>query len=129
MANTQTVTPPVAYPTVNIRGIDYIVKFGLGAMYRMESLGLDMARLREQITAEVEAGRSTQLTFKLLAATLGRQTEKGWEPLGLAPEKLADLMGDDVRQLAVLAEAVKAALVKAQPAETTAQTPPAEPVQ
>jgi hypothetical protein len=117
----------ITYPEIIIDGTAYKLKFGMGAMFRLEKYGLDPSQVRDMIIGESNAGRKTQLTFKLLAACLGNEGTGGrWKPAGFDPEALADMLSPQETEL--VAQKIIAAMVKAPPeGEATAQTQPATP--
>lgn len=120
------VTPPVEYPRFFLRGKEYHLKFGLGAMYRLEQMGLNPGNLKEEILAYQKEGKNIKLVLVLAAASLGTLEGETFTGLGLTPEQIADAVSDSNR-FAELAAAVTSALVKVQPAATTtAPAPPAK---
>jgi hypothetical protein len=121
--------PPISYPTFVLNGKSYIAKFGLGAMYRLETLGINPANLKDEITSMQAAGQNINLILKLAAASLGTETEDGrFHALGLMPEELADSIGESPEAFKALSLVVTQALLKVRP-PATAQTPAAIPDQ
>lgn len=114
----QSITSPVAYPTIEISGRSYVLKMTMGGVLRLERSGIDVAGLRD-------ATWNADLTFRVLAALAGTETQDGtFQPIGLTAEQLADRF--TIQQFTELASAVRKALVKAPPADQQAQAQPAE---
>lgn len=116
----ETDTPPVNYPVVNIGGRPYAVKFGIGAAYRLEQQGLRLSQIKQDIVAEVEAGRKLSLIIKLGAAALGTPGAT-WAALGLSPEQLADTLLDG--EFDPLCKAVMDSLLKRSRPAANGSTP------
>jgi hypothetical protein len=41
--------PPIVYPTLNVRGVDYRLKFSLGAVIALEDMGMTMPDLQNEL--------------------------------------------------------------------------------
>ena len=116
----QTDTPPIAYPTLEIGGRTYSLKFALGARYRLELAGVNASNISAGILQEIAAGRNISLVLKLAAAALGTQDGGTWIPAGLTAEALADSLPE--ARLGEVGAAVLEALVKAYPPPAKAPT-------
>jgi hypothetical protein len=116
---------PVAYPEVVIGGVPYLLKFGSGALIRLERLGIPAGKLGESIEEANASGHGIEMMFKLLSAGLvtPKPGGKGWKSIGMTPEELADFIDD--AEVSNLAAIVSSALGKASPAEVS-PAPPAE---
>lgn len=116
---------PVDYPVVEINGVQFKVKFGLGALYRLERFGISAQDLSGTIERDVAAGRNLQTLFAILAAALGTEDASGsWKPIGLTPEALADMLPTE--KLGELSAAISLASGKVSPVETVATLPATE---
>jgi len=116
---------PVDYPSVEINGVRFKVKFGLGAMYRLEKFGIALQDLGGTIERDVAAGRNLQTLFAILAAALGTEDAAGaWKPIGLTPEQLADMLPTE--KLGELSAAISIASGKVSPVATEAIPPATE---
>jgi hypothetical protein len=100
----------VEYPIVTIKGVEYRVKFGLGALYRLEKLGLNI----QDLGISTASTGNLNTIFSILAATLGNEGKHGWVPLGLTPEQLADAI--PMEMLGELSAAISQAVPKVAPA-------------
>lgn len=105
---------PVDYPVLEIQGVEYRLKFGLGALLRLEKLGVTS----EQFFAAVGSGNlgtnSVTTMLSILAASLGQEIEGKWVPLKMEVEELADAI--PLEYLGEIAEKMKAAQAKVSPA-------------
>jgi hypothetical protein len=101
------ITSAIEHLTVEIKGVQYQIRFGLGALYRLEKYGLSAAN----IGTEMKEGKNLTTIFAVLASTLGNSGAGGkWIPLGISPEQLADMVPMD--QLAELSAAISTAASK-----------------
>lgn len=122
--NSAVPSAPIEYPTLTIGGISYKLRLSLSASYLLELAKVDPSQLAE---AFKNGGRNIELMVKLCAAMMGNYDARGnWHSVGMDPLKLADLV--PMEEFKALTDAVLAALVKAPPEGTTAQTQPANPM-
>lgn len=110
----------VTYPTIDIKGVSYPVKFGNATFYRLEKNGLSLDDVSTRLKAAADKdspqfGRlGVAMVYDLLAASVGH---------GFTGEQLAEIV-----EIQPATAAVIAALGKARPsAETKLREPaPAE---
>lgn len=123
--NGHVVMPPITYPTFEIRGIVYIIKLARNSTYRLEHYGMgDWAATAKKLN---ELGRNIQLTYKMAACMLGRETRGGfWKPISIPDVELDELpevlAAETMDRFAELVEKLQEALPKV-PAVEVAQTP------
>lgn len=79
-------------PSIILGGTLYHSRFSMGAMYRLESMGLNITQWDDTVRAEVEAGRNVQLTCKIASACLGTMVRGKWTPAPFSAEELADMI-------------------------------------
>lgn len=120
---------PVQYPTIEIQGTQYQIRFGLGALFRLEQLGISADSLAQFSKPSDEggglpAGKTIQTLCAVLSATLGTQPNGSWIPIGKSPEQVADMLTP--ADFAALLPVMQGGLAKASPAEKTGATLPAE---
>lgn len=122
---------PIDYPTVEIGGVTYLLKFGGGAQLRMDRLG--RAFYSPNIDKrEGRTGMVSVTTYTWLVAMAGLQEPDGkWKPLEMSPDEVADLLPPS-EHLERLTNLVLEAIKKAQPvtsSQVKADTPEQAPVQ
>lgn len=125
-------TSPVDYPTIEINGTAYRVKFGLGALYRLEQQGLNTGAFFDSISGGKDKfgaavagelmrdGKFVTNLLRILVVTLGREVEGKWVPLRMSVEELADSLSET--GLSAVIEAITAARGKASPSPEESQT-------
>ncbi len=131
---------PVDYPKVVIDGLPYLLKWGTGALLRMERLGLPADKMREAFTYEKNPDGSEKVVttrlpltvlYTYLAAAAGTPLRGGrWKPINMSPEEIADCSSPE--EVTAFTEAVVQMLVKVKPEGTNPATAPAiqpEPLQ
>lgn len=129
-ANGNGITPPVTFPTFEIRGITYIIKLTKASTYRLEHYGMgDWAATAAKLH---EMGRNIQLTYKMAACMLGRETRGGlWKPINFPDVDLDELpevlAAETLDRFQELSEKLHEALPKVPAMETPTQ--PSETIQ
>lgn len=114
-------TPPITYPTVVVGGKQYQLKFGMGALFVLNSWGVDVAHLDAVIAAWTRDKRDLQMVVTLSAASLGRVSDGKWHSESMKPIELADTLLDG--EFLALSDAVVATLGKASLGEEAATQP------
>ena len=115
-----TTAPPIQYPTVTIDGRTLTLKFSLLAQYVLDGLGVDPRSIAP--TLQNEGPGKVALAMKLFSAAVAENFATTGEPIP-APEHWA--MRIPSEQWAEVCKATFSAMVKAPPAATAAQEPPA----
>ena len=124
---------PIEWPKVNLGGAQYTVKLSLGALFRLEEMGLDLNTLGQELSSwkahevngETIAPRiKISVLCKILSAAIAERR--------FLPEVLADML--DISAMPRIVGAIAQALEKIKPPASTVtlREPaalPAEPIQ
>lgn len=115
---------PVTYPEVTVGGKPYLVRFGLNAVYRLSSWGIEADRLKS-ILEEFQTNHArVENIFTLIAAGLGTLVDGQWHSAKFTPDNLADTLLDG--EFPMLAAKLADALGKASPGGTNSASPTPE---
>lgn len=114
-------TPPISYPTVRVGGKEYQLKFGLAAMFRLNTWGVNVAALDSVVEEWARTGRDLQMVITLGSAALGHLVDEKWASAAMTPIQLADTLLDDEFQ--AFSSGVVASLGKASLVEKSATQP------
>jgi hypothetical protein len=118
---------PVEYPILILDGVEYQIRFGLGALYRLEKAGISVDQIDS--ASVLAGGKPLHTILTLLSFTLGRENDDGtWETIGYTAEQLADIFDRPANRVTLqeLTEKIASAQAKASPAGSdSSQTSPA----
>lgn len=124
--------PTVEYPTIQIEGFQYQLKFGPGAQLRLERMGLTLQTIQDAFvvkdpdgtTKTVECKIPLTMLFTTIAACAGVPKAGGkWKPIGMTAEEIADSATPD--EIKTMSDAVALMWSKAQPEGAKPATVPA----
>lgn len=107
-------TPPIEWPRISVAGVEYVLRFSCGAIYRLESMGIDA-------TNPQGTNQPMHQLFAMLACTLGREENGRWQTIQLKPEEIADAIPPE--DLPRINAAIQEARIKVPQVETPAIPP------
>jgi hypothetical protein len=123
---------PVEFPTLEIDGVSYQLKYSTGAQLRMERMGYPPDKMREMFLWEkAEDGTERvvgtklpmEVAFAWVAACAGKNAFGKWIPIRMTPEEIADTF--TMAQFGAIGTALGLMFSKAKPEGNKPATLPA----